>query len=421
MCAALVMLMTPGVGFFYGGMVRANNVLGTIMQSFVTIGIVSVLWILIGFSLAFDRGHPALGGFAFAGLPDVTAPAPGIDLHGAPLLAFVIFQLMFAVITPALVTGSGGERWRFSGFVFFVAAWSLLVYVPVAHWLFSPYGWAARLGAHDFAGGAVVHANAGAAAIIVAARLGRRRGWPDPGMRPHNLPLMLVGAALLWFGWFGFNGGSALNADGVAALAIANTQIAAAAALLSWAAIEQVRFGKPTSLGAASGAVAGLVAITPAAGYVTPLGALGLGALAGVACQLALGLSSVFRLDDSLDVAAVHLGGGIIGTLAVGLLASHTVNPAIPDGLLYGGGYRLLGAQAAAVAAVVAYSMVMTWMVMVLGNRLIGSRLSARDESIGLDLTQHGEIAYGLPPGGHPATSAAAAPISRPVPPGGTA
>ena len=413
--AALVLVMTPGIAFFYGGMVRARNVLGTVMQSLITMGIVSVAWIAIGFSFAFDVGNPIIGGLSFAGLPDLGATLPGIDLGGVPLLAFVAFQLMFAIVTPALITGAGGERWRFGGFVFFVTAWSLLVYAPVAHWLFSPHGWAAELGAFDFAGGAVVHANAGAAALVVAARLGHRRGWPDPQMRPHNLPLMMTGAALLWFGWFGFNGGSALTADGIAALAVVNTQVAAGSALICWALAERIRFGKTTSLGAASGAIAGLVAITPAAGYVTPLGAIAIGAGAGVVCQLAVGLKSMFRLDDALDVAAVHLGGGLVGTLAVGLLASSAVNPAVPDGLFYGGGYRLLGAQAIAAGAVIAYSMVMTLLIMTLGGRLIGSRLTGREEVIGLDLSQHGEVAYGLndpPPGG----SAKAAPAQAGAP-----
>lgn len=401
--AAFVLLMTPGIAFFYGGMVRARNVLGTVMQSVITMGIVSVAWVAIGFSLAFDSGNPIVGGLAFAGLPDLDAVVPGIAIGGVPLLAFVAFHLMFAIITPALITGAGGERWRFGGFVFFVTAWSLLVYAPVAHWLFSPHGWAAEIGAFDFAGGTVVHANAGAAALVVAARLGRRRGWPDPQMRPHNLPLMLTGAALLWFGWFGFNGGSALSANGIAALAVINTQVAAAAALICWALVERIRFGKPTALGAASGAIAGLVAITPAAGYVTPVGAVAIGAAAGIVCQLAVGLKSMFRIDDALDVAAVHLGGGLVGTLAVGLLASSAANPAIPNGLFYGGGYRLLGAQAIAVGVVIVYSMVMTLLIMTLAGRLVGSRLTIREESIGLDLSQHGEVAYGLsdpPPGG---------------------
>jgi Amt family ammonium transporter len=412
-CAAFVLLMTPGVAFFYGGMVRARNVLGTLMQSFIAIGIVSVAWVAVGFSLVFDRGNPLIGGLSFAGLTDLTLSVPGIDLDGAPLLAFVAFQLMFAVITPALITGAGGERWRFGGFVFFVTLWSVLVYAPVAHWLFSPHGWAHDLGAYDFAGGAVVHANAGAAAIVVAARLGQRRGWPDPSMRPHNLPLMLTGATLLWFGWFGFNAGSALRADGIAALAVVNTQVAAGSALIAWALAERIRFGKATSLGAASGAIAGLVAITPAAGYVTPLGAIAVGAGAGMLCHLMVGLKSIFRFDDALDVAAVHLGGGLVGTLAVGLLASSTVNPSVPNGLFYGGGYRLLGAQAVALVAVIAYSMLMTLIIMVLGGRLIGARLTTREETIGLDLSQHGEIAYGLadPPPDR-VTPAAAAPAA---------
>ena len=395
--AALVLIMTPGVGFFYGGMVRAGNVLGTIMQSFVTIGIVSVLWVAVGFSLAFGAGNPIVGGLSLVGLSNPDTQIPGVDLSGAPPMAYVVFQMMFAVITPALVTGAAGERWRFGAFVFFVTAWSLIVYAPVAHWLFSPTGWASHLGAFDFAGGAVVHANAGAAALVVAARLGRRRGWPDPQMRPHNLPLVLMGAALLWFGWFGFNGGSALTPNRVAAAAVINTQVAAGAALLCWALVERFRFGKSTTLGAASGAIAGLVAITPAAGYVTPLGAIAIGSMAGVVCQLAVGLKAIFRLDDSLDVAAVHLGGGVVGSLAVGLFATSSINPHVSDGLFYGGGYHLLGAQAVAVGAVIVYSMIMTLVIMALGNRLLGNRVTARQETVGLDLSQHGESAYGFP------------------------
>ena len=270
MCAALVMVMTPGVAFFYGGMVRPTNVLATLMQSFAILGLVTVLWVAVGFSLAFGGANGFVGGLDFAGLTDIDKAIPGISEPGVPTVAFVVFQLMFAIITPALITGAGAERWRFGAMIFFVAAWSLLVYAPVAHWLFSPTGWAAELGALDFAGGAVVHANAGAAALVVAARLGRRTGWPDPRLRPHNLPMVFTGAALLWFGWFGFNGGSALAADGIASIAVLNTQVAAAAALLAWALAERLRFGKATTLGAASGAVAGLVAVTPAAGYVSP-------------------------------------------------------------------------------------------------------------------------------------------------------
>src|SRR4051794_9325672 len=345
---ALVLLMTPGVAFFYGGMVRQKNVLGMIMQSFTTIGVVSVTWVLLGFTLAFGAGR-WIGGLSFAGLTDPQQQVPGYAHLGVPTLAFVAFQMMFAVITPALVTGATAERWRFGAYVMFVALWSLLVYAPIAHWVFSPDGWANRLGALDFAGGTVVHSNAGAAALAMALVLGRRRGWPEEQQRPHNLPLVMMGTALLWFGWFGFNGGSALAANGVAASAVVNTQLGASAAMLAWVGVERLRYGKGTTLGAASGAVTGLVAITPAAGYVTPVGAIIIGMVAGSVCQLAVGLKSWFGLDDSLDVIAVHLGGGVIGSLCVGLFASRSVNPDGADGLFYGGGYHLIGVQALAI------------------------------------------------------------------------
>jgi ammonium transporter, Amt family len=397
--AALVLLMTPGVAFFYGGMVRQKNVLGMIMQSFSVIGIVSVAWVGIGFSLAFASGR-WVGDLRFAGLTDVEAVVPGYAHLAVPLLAFAAFQMMFAVITPALFTGATAERWRFGPFLIFTALWSILVYAPVAHWVFSPNGWANRLGALDFAGGTVVHANAGAAALVMALILGRRRGWPQEQHRPHNLPLVMIGTALLWFGWFGFNGGSALAADGVAAVAVFNTQIAACTGLLAWIGIERIRFGKGTTLGAASGAVSGLVAITPAAGYVTPLSALAIGAVSGAVCQLAVGLKSWFGLDDSLDVVAVHLGGGTVGSLCVGLFASQAVNPAGADGLFYGGGYHLLGTQAMTLGAVVAYSLIATAALGAVVNRIVGNRLRPRDEAAGLDLSQHGESAYeiGSPP-----------------------
>jgi Amt family ammonium transporter len=408
--AALVLIMTPGVGFFYGGMVRSSNAVSMIIQSLTTIGIVTVVWVGLGFSLAFGSGNAIIGGFDFAGLLDINRPVPGVDLGGIPPLAFVVFQMMFAIITPALFTGAGAERWRFGSMVLFVALWSLLVYAPVARWLFSPLGWAHQLGALDFAGGGVVHANAGAAALIIAASLGRRRGWPDPQMRPHSLPLVLLGASLLWFGWFGFNGGSALRANGIAALAFTNTQIAAATAMLAWALAERIRFGKATTLGAASGAVAGLVAITPAAGFVAPGAAIAIGALAGVICHLAVGLKAVFRLDDSLDVAAVHLVGGIVGGLCIGLFATTSVNAGGAKGLFYGGGYRLLGVQALALGAVVAYSAIMTTILLSFTNRILGNRAGSRDETVGLDLSQHGEAAYGPP-----ATVRASAPAPVPA------
>ena len=408
--AALVLLMTPGVAFFYGGMVRSRHVLGVLMQSFTTMAVVGLVWVLAGFSLAFGRGGLLVGDLSFAGLTDPGRTLPGFtgeDALAVPLLAFAAFQLMFAVVTPALITGAAAERWRFAAFLPFLVLWSLLVYAPVAHWVFSPTGWAARLGALDFAGGTVVHVNAGAAGLAVALLLGRRRGWPQQQSRPHNLPLVMLGTALLWFGWFGFNAGSALRADGVAALAFVNTNTAAAAALLSWTAVERLRYGKPTSLGAASGAVAGLVAITPCAGYVSPLGSVVVGVVAGVACAVAVSAKLWFRLDDALDVVAVHLVGGVVGTLGVGLFATTTVNPRGADGLFYGGGYQLLGHQAWTVLVVAGYSFVATWLIGSVIGRTLGNRVRAREETTGLDLALHGEAAYDFEPAGGAGLAAA--------------
>jgi ammonium transporter, Amt family len=415
--AALVLLMTPGVAFFYGGMVRSRHVLSVLMQSYATIAVVSLVWVLAGFSLAFGRGGLLVGDLSFAGLTDLDRQVPGFTGAAAlavPPLAFVAFQMMFAVVTPALITGAAAERWRFSAFLPFLVLWSLLVYAPVAHWVFSPVGWAARLGTLDFAAGSVVHVNAGAAGLAVALLPGRRRGWPQQQSRPHNLPLVMLGAALLWFGWFGFNAGSALRADGVAALAFVNTNTAAAAALLAWTGVERLRYGKPTSLGAVSGAVAGLVAITPCAGYVNPLGAILVGLAAGVACAIAVSAKLWFRLDDALDVVAVHLVGGVVGTLGVGLFATTTVNPRGADGLFYGGGYLLLGHQAWTVLVVAGYSFVATWLIGAVIGRTLGNRVRAREENAGLDLALHGEAAYDFEPAllaGHaPAAPAAGAP-----------
>lgn len=399
---ALVLVMAPAVAFFYGGMIRQKNVLAMIMQGFATIGVVSILWAAIGFSLAFGSGR-LVGGFGLAGLTGGDAYLPGGRLPGlshlqVPVLAFAAFQMMIAALTPVLLTGATAERWRFEAYVVFVALWTLVVYAPVAHWIFSPEGWAHRLGVLDFAGGTVVHANAGAAALAMAWALGRRRGWPREQHRPHNVPLVMIGTGLLWFGWFGLNGGAALAANGVAATAVVNTQLGACAALLVWVGIERARFGKSTTIGAASGVITGLVAVTPAAGYVTPLGAIAIGLLAGAACQLAVGLKSWFDLDDSLDVVTVHLGGGVVGSLAVGLFATRSVNPGGADGLFYGGGYRLLGVQIIAVSAVVAYSLVLTGLLGSLTNRLLGNRVHQRDEAVGLDLSQHGESAYEIVP-----------------------
>jgi len=395
--AALVLLMTPGIAFFYGGMVRRKNVLGVVMQSFAGMAVVSLLWIAVGFSLAFAGSGRFIGDVRYAGLPsELDNPiAPGV-----PLTAFALFQMMFAVVTAALITGAGAERWRFGPFMIFVGIWSLVIYAPVAHWVFDPRGWAAQWGVLDFAGGTVVHINAGAAALAVALVLGRRRGWPDQADRPHNLPTVMIGVALLWFGWFGFNGGSAYGAGELAAIALVNTQASAAAGLLAWITAERIRFGKPTTLGAASGAVAGLVAITPAAGFVTPIGAMGIGVLAGTLCHLAAGLKRWFNIDDSLDVTAVHLGGALVGCLCVGLFATRSVNPDGADGLFCGGGYRLLGVQAGAAGVVVVYSLVGTLIIAGVINRIAAMRVPARHETVGLDLSQHGENAYDLEPVG---------------------
>ena len=397
--AALVLFMTPGVAFFYGGMVRARHVLAMIMQNFVTIALVSVVWVAVGYSLAFGKGNGFVGDLHFAWLAHMDQAVPGFSGPAAlviPPLVFALFQMMFAVITPALITGATADRWRFSSFVPFVVLWSVLVYSPVAHWIFSPVGWLARLGAQDFAGGIVVHANAGVAALVMALLLGRRSGWPQAQMKQHNMPLMLIGAGILWFGWFGFNAGSALGADQLAATAFVNTNTAGAAAMLAWLGWERLRHGRATSLGAASGAVAGLAAITPCAGYVSPAASLVIGTAAGLVCAYAVGWKTRLGYDDSLDVIGVHLVGGVLGSLAVGLFATRTVNPASADGLLHGGGTALLGKQAIALAAVMAYSATITLLLGLILRRITGNRVTAQAEHLGLDLALHGENGYAL-------------------------
>jgi len=395
--AALVLLMTPGLAFFYSGMVRAKHALAMLMQNYVTIGIVSLVWVVAGFSLAFGKGNGFIGDLHFAGLQNIGDTIPGyVDnlAQVVPPMVFVIFQLMFAVITPALITGSTADRWKFGAFVPFIALWSILVYSPVAHWVFSPEGWLFQKGALDFAGGTVVHINAGVAGLALAIFLGRRRGWPGQPMRPHNVPFVLLGAGLLWFGWFGFNAGSALGANQLAGYAFVNTNTATAAALLAWLGVEKLRDGKATTLGAASGAVAGLVAITPCAGFVSPLGSIAVGAIAGGGCALAVALKGMVRIDDSLDVVAVHLVGGILGSLCVGLFATVDTNPAGADGLFYGGGWGLLGKQALAVVSVIAYTFVMTTIIAFVVNLVITMRVPAEVEDEGLDYALHGETAY---------------------------
>ena len=393
--SALVLLMTPGLAFFYGGMVRSKSVLNMMMMSFLAMAIIPILWVLYGYSMAFDDdlGGGLLGGFNLVGLK-------GMNMDTAfgtvPAYVFVAFQLMFAIITVALISGAIADRAKFLGWAVFVVVWVSVVYFPVAHWVFSfdgdngfKGGWIAnKLGALDFAGGTAVHINAGAAGLALALVLGKRAGWKRDPMRPHNLPFVLLGAGLLWFGWYGFNAGSALGANGLAGLAFLNTTVATAAAILGWLLVEVIRDKKATSLGGASGAVAGLVAITPACGVLTPVGSIGLGIIAGILCALAVGLKYKFGYDDSLDVVGVHLVGGLVGTLLIGFLASGKV------GLLYGGNFDQLGKQAVAAGAVLAYSFILTYIIGTVIDKTIGFRISEEDEVTGIDQVEHLETAY---------------------------
>jgi len=392
--AAMVLLMTPGLAFFYGGMVRGKNVLGMLAQNFVTMGVVSVLWITGVYSLAFSGKGKWIGDFHQFGLNHIWQQATGFESLTIPPLVFCAFQLMFAIITPALITGATADRLKFGAWTLFSAIWLVVVYAPVAHWVFSPSGWLFKLGALDFAGGTVVHANAGAAALAVILVIGKRKGWPKERMRPHNVPFVLLGTGLLWFGWFGFNAGSALAANTTSAFAFVNTNTATGAALLAWILTEKIRDGHATTLGAASGAVAGLVAITPACGFVSPMGSIAIGFAAGVICALATGLKTKFGYDDALDVVGVHLIGGILGALTIGLFATKMTNSAGANGFFYKGGWTLMGHQAVAVLAVVAYSFVATYILAQILDKTIGLRVSEEAESIGLDLSQHAETAY---------------------------
>jgi ammonium transporter, Amt family len=396
--AALVLFMTPGLAMFYGGMVRTKNVLAMLMQNVFAMGVVTVLWVLFGYSLAFGGfGNGGwIGNFDFVGLKDLTNAASDVS-PTIPALAFVAFQLTFAIITPALITGAIADRMRWVAWVWFIALWSILVYLPVAHWVFAG-GWLADRGALDFAGGTVVHVNAGAGALALVLLLGRRRGWPGDPMPPHSLPLTVLGTGILWFGWFGFNAGSALAANGVAAQAFMNTFVAAAAAMLGWLIVERIKSGHATTLGAASGAVAGLVAITPCAGFVGGLAPVVIGAIAGAVCFLAIQLKYRFRYDDSLDVIAVHLVGGIIGSILLGLFADDAVNPAGKDGAFFGGGWGLFGEQVLAVVVVLVFSFVVSGLIGVVLKAVIpgGIRVTPDDESAGLDITQHAETGYAI-------------------------
>jgi len=415
--AALVLFMTPGLAFFYGGMTRSKSVLNMLMMSFSAIGIVSILWVLYGYTLAFgsDAGGGLIGNLDNLGLKATTTASV---TNGLSDFVFIAFQMMFAIITLALISGAIADRMKFGAWILFSILWITVVYFPVAHWVFafgtpleeggtggagaaSAYtagtgGWiVSKLGALDFAGGTAVHINAGAAALALVLVLGKRHGFGREAMRPHNLPLVMIGTGILWFGWFGFNAGSALGANGLAGLAFVNTQVATAAGLVAWIGTERLRDGHATTLGAASGAVAGLVAITPACGSVTPVGAILVGLVAGGLCCLAVTLKHRAGYDDALDVVGVHLVGGLAGTLMIGLLASDTsTGGADLRGLFYGGGLSLLGKQAVAALAVCAYSFLLTLVIALVVKAVMGLRVSDEDEVTGIDQTTHAETGY---------------------------
>ncbi|RZQ64787.1 ammonium transporter [Amycolatopsis suaedae] len=403
--AALVLLMVPGLAFFYGGMVRSKSVLNMLMMSFGSLGLIGVLWVIFGYSTAFgdDVGGGLLGNpFEALGLS---------GLMGGEALSttgFVAFQAMFAILTVALISGAVADRVRFGAWLLFAGVWATLVYFPVAHWVFAfdatdeatgettkTGGWIAnQLGALDFAGGTAVHINAGAAALALVLVIGKRVGWPKEPMKPHNLPFVMLGAGLLWFGWFGFNAGSALKANNIAGVAFVNTLTATSAALLGWLLIERIRDGRATSLGAASGVVAGLVAITPACAFVDTWGALSIGAIAGLVCALAVGLKYKLGFDDSLDVVGVHLVGGVVGTLLIGFFGTVGVNEGSKDGLFYGGGWGLLGTQAIGAFAVLGYSFVVTAIIGLIIKVTMGFRVDKEAEVTGIDEGEHAETAY---------------------------
>jgi Amt family ammonium transporter len=399
---ALVLFMTPGLAIFYGGMVRAKSALNMMMMSFAAIGITTIIWVLYGYSLAFGKSNNGIiGSLDHLGLAATLDQVTGPEGHQIPVLAFAMFQLTFAIITVALLSGAIADRAKFGSWVLFVAVWITLVYLPVAHWAFASQGgtggWIIdKVKALDFAGGTVVEINSGAAALALAIVLGKRDGFKRDPMRPHNMPLVLLGAGMLWFGWFGFNAGSALSAGSLAATAMINTQIATAAAAMTWIAYEKKRDGKATTLGVASGAIAGAVAITPACGFVNPLGALLLGLIAGVASAWAVTRKYKFGYDDSLDVVGVHGVGGILGMLAIGLIATVTANEAGANGLFFHGGTTQLGRQVIAIVAVALFSFAATWIIATLIQKTIGFRVYRDDELNGLDTTFHAESAYDI-------------------------
>jgi Amt family ammonium transporter len=400
MATGLVLFMTPGLAFFYGGMVRSKNVLGMLMQNIFAMGILSMIWVAIAFSLAFGNAGNGgvLGNLDFAFLKDVGVAQPTGDFLGGlafPFVLFCAYQMTFAIITPALITGATADRLKFSAYAVFISIWLVVVYAPVAHWVFAG-GFLAEMGALDFAGGAVVHINAGAAALALILVLGKRKGYPDTIMPPHNLPLTMIGTGILWFGWTGFNAGSALAASPVAAQALMNTILAPAAAMLGWLAIERIRSGHATTLGAASGAVAGLVAITPCAGFVGGMAPVYIGLATGVICYLALGIKKRAGFDDSLDVVAVHLVGGLFGSVVLGLFADPAVNEVVtnPGLFITGGSVDLLLDQIVAAGVTLAYSFVMSFVIAKVLDLTMGIRVTPEVEEIGLDEAQHAESAY---------------------------
>jgi len=400
--SALVLLMTPGLAMFYGGMTRAKNVLSTMMHSFFLMGLASIIWLFYGFSLAFapDAFGGLLGGTNYFGLngiggalfPDLADATKTMTIPGS---TFMIFQCMFAVITPALISGAFAERMKFSSFIVFMILWMTVVYCPIAHWVWGPGGWLSGLGALDFAGGTVVHINAGVAALACALVIGKRKGYGTAAMPPHNLTLTLLGAGLLWFGWFGFNAGSALTAGESASMAFVVTHMATASAAMSWVFAEWIIKGKPTTLGVASGAVAGLVAITPASGYVGPISSVILGAVAGVVCYLAVLAKSKLGYDDSLDVVGVHGIGGTWGAIATGLFASKAINASAADGLFFGNPGQVW-IQLLAVVVTIVYSFVLSLVILYIVKAVMGLRVSEEDEVAGVDTSVHGEAGYNL-------------------------
>lgn len=394
MSTALVMLMVPGLSLFYGGLVRGKNALNSMMMSLAPLGLITVQWVVIGYSLSFSPGNSILGGVSWWGFDGVGAAANASYAATIPHIAFALFQCMFAVITVSLISGAVVERMRFPAYLLFGLAWTTLVYDPLAHWVWGDGGWLHTLGALDFAGGTVVHVSAGTSALVAAMILGKRRVIGRAPLVPHSVPFTLLGAGLLWFGWFGFNAGSALAASDIASMAFATTHTAAAAGLATWILVDLMRTGKTTAVGAATGAVIGLVAITPAAGFVSTRAALSIGALGALASYAAMQFRARTSVDDSLDVFACHGVAGIVGAMLTGVFASKAVNPAGADGLMYGGGIHQVGVQAIAVLVTMVLSATLTGGILVAIRAVMGVRVTIADEVIGMDTSEHGEEAY---------------------------